>query len=157
MSIGNIGKDTTTKALKRQRAFALCLLYQLRMPFNGLFYPLWLNADVPLCGGCGAVLKQPLDKGNVITVILVDFRCVPFAEAVSADAVKAEIITDDGKLFLYCPLCNGKNQLIWSDAVAQTVILDVLLNDEGNGEDASLAGLLLCDLKAVSVAIPHNA
>ena len=124
---------------------------------NRPFNPLWLDADVPLCGGCGAVLKQPLDKGNVIAVVLVDFRCVPFTEAVSADAVKAEVITDDGKLLLYCPLGDGENQLILFYAITKAVVFDVLLNDEGNGEDASLAGLLLCNLKAVSVAIPHNA
>ena len=43
------------------------------MVLNGLFDPLWLDADVTLCGGGTAVLQEPLDKGNVIAVRLVDW------------------------------------------------------------------------------------
>ena len=35
--------------------------YQLSMTLNRLFNPLWLNADVTLCGGGTAVLKKALD------------------------------------------------------------------------------------------------
>lgn len=38
------------------------------MSFNGLFYPLWLNANVTLCCACAAVLQKALHKGNVIAV-----------------------------------------------------------------------------------------
>jgi len=57
------------------------------MPFNRLFYPLRLDADVALCDGGGAVLQKPLNKGNVEAVVLVNLRRIPFAEAVSADAL----------------------------------------------------------------------
>ena len=116
------------------------------MILNGLFDPLWLDANVTLCGGGTAVLQEPLDKGDVIAVRLVDLRCVPFTKAVSADALIAEIVTDNGKLLLHGSGCDGKEQVIFSDVVSQTVILDILGDDHGNGEDALLAGLLLGDL-----------
>ena len=65
------------------------------MVFYGLLNPLWLNADVSLGGGSGTVLQQPLDKGNVESVIVVDFRCIPLAEAVGADAINVQIVAHD--------------------------------------------------------------
>ena len=44
------------------------------MILNCLLNSLRLYADVPLCGGCAAVLQEPLDKGDVIAVRLVDLR-----------------------------------------------------------------------------------
>lgn len=57
------------------------------MSFNCLLNPLRLDTDVPLCDLCAAVLKEPLNQSNVAAVGLVDFRCVPLTEAVSADAL----------------------------------------------------------------------
>lgn len=37
------------------------------MPFDCLFNPLWLNADVALRDCGGALLQKPLDKGKVIS------------------------------------------------------------------------------------------
>ena len=65
------------------------------MILNRLFDPLWLDADVTLRGGGTAVLQEPLDKGDVIAVGLVDLRCVPFAKTVSADALVTQIVADD--------------------------------------------------------------
>ena len=48
-------------------------LYQICMILNRLFDPLWLDADVTLRGGGTAVLQEPLDKGDVIAVRLVDY------------------------------------------------------------------------------------
>ena len=70
------------------------------MSFNRLFDPLRLDADIPLRDGGGTVLQQPLDKGNVEAVVPVNLRRVPFAEAVGADALKAQVIADNGKLLL---------------------------------------------------------
>ena len=70
-------------------------LQQLCMVLNRLFDPLWLNADVTLGSGSGTVLQQPLHQRNVETVIVVDFRCVPLAEAVGADALIAQIVAHD--------------------------------------------------------------
>ena len=72
------------------------------MILNSLFDPLWLNADVTLCGGGTAVLQEPLDKGDVIAVRLVDLRCVPLAKTVGADPLETQIVTDDCQLLLNC-------------------------------------------------------
>ena len=107
------------------------------MVLDSLLYPLRLNADIPLCGGGAAVLQQSLHKGNVITVILVNLRCVPLAEAVSAYVGIVKIITDDCKLLLDCPFRDRENALRAPDAVAQTIVLDILLNQERHGEDSA--------------------
>ena len=59
------------------------------MSFDCLLYPLRLNPYIPLRHGGGAVLQEPLDKGNVKAVIVVDLCGVPLAEAVGADALIA--------------------------------------------------------------------
>ena len=65
----------------------LISLYQLRMVLNCLLNSLGFDANVPLGGGSGTVLQQPLHQRNVETVIVVDFRCVPLAEAVGTDTL----------------------------------------------------------------------
>ena len=126
------------------------------MVLNCLLNSLWFNADVPLGCGCGTVLQQSLDKGNVETVIVVDFRCVPLTEAVGADAINVQIVADDFQLLLDCPFRNRENQFIAPDAVAQTVVLNVLLNDKGNCEESALACLLLHHFQTVAVCIPYD-
>lgn len=42
----------------------LLFLYQIRMILYGLFNPLWLDADMPLCGTGTAMLRQPLHSAN---------------------------------------------------------------------------------------------
>ena len=69
------------------------------MSLNRLFYPLRLNADVTLGDGGGAVLQESLDKGDVIAVGLVDFRSIPLAETVSADALKPSCFCCDVRLY----------------------------------------------------------
>ena len=126
------------------------------MVLDSLFYPLRLDADIPLSGGGAAVLQQPLHKGDIVTVILVNLRCVPLAEAVGADIGIVKIITDDCKLLLDCPFRDRKNALRAPDAVAQTVVFDVLLNHQWHGEDPALPGFLLHDLQTVAISIPDN-
>ena len=72
------------------------------MILNSLFDSLWFNADVTLCGGGTAVLQEPLDKGDVIAVRLVDLRCVPLAKTVGADSIETQIVTDNRQLLLNC-------------------------------------------------------
>ena len=55
-------------------------LQQLRVALDCPLNPLRLDADVPLRYGGRAVLQQSLHKGDVIAVVLVDLRRVPFAE-----------------------------------------------------------------------------
>ena len=85
--------------------------------------PLRLDADVSLGHGGGAVLQKPLDKGNVIAVVLVDLRRVPLAEAVSADALIAQVIADNRKDLLHFPCRDGEDQVGALDAVAQRLML----------------------------------
>lgn len=89
---------------------SLPFLYQLRMAFDGLLYPLWLNANVSLCHRCAAVLQESLNKGNVIAVVLVNLRRVPLAEAVSADSLIAQIIADASKDLLHFPCRDWEDQ-----------------------------------------------
>lgn len=126
------------------------------MVLDSLLYPLRLNADIPLRGGGAAMLQQPLHKGDIVPVILVNLRCVPFAEAVSAYISIVKIITDDCKLLLDCPFRDSENALRAPDAVAQTVVFDILLNQERDGEDSVLPGFLLHDFQTVAVAVPDN-
>ena len=126
------------------------------MILNCLLNSLCLNADISLRGGCATVLQQPLHKGNIATVGLVDFRCIPFAETVGADSIKAQVVAHNGQLFLDRPLRYGKDPLRGPDAVAQTVVLNVLLDHQRHGEDSALAGLLLHDLQPEAVTVPDD-
>lgn len=126
------------------------------MTCNRGFNSLRLNADITLCNGGGAVLQKALDKGNVKAVGPVNLSRVPFAEAVCADALDAQVTADKGKLLLHSAFRDGEDQIIPADAVPQTVVLDVLRNHERDGEDAPLACFLLHDLKAVSVPVLHD-
>ena len=62
-------------------------LYQLCMILNCLLNSLWLNADIPLCGGGRTMLQQPLYQRNIEAVSLVNLRCIPLAETVSTDTL----------------------------------------------------------------------
>ena len=127
------------------------------MPLNGCLDSLRLDADITLCDGSRAMLQEPLDKRNVVAVVFVNFGGVPLSEAVGADAFIAKIVTDELQLFLDGSGGNGKDSVLWGNAVSQAVILNVLSNDQGDGEDAPLAGLLLYNLQTESVSVLDNA
>ena len=57
------------------------------MILNCFLNSLRFNADVSLCGGCAAMLKEPLHQCYVKSVGIVDFGCIPLAETVSADTL----------------------------------------------------------------------
>ena len=148
-----------SKSNNYQRAwdqFPTPFLYQIRMILYRLFDPLWLDADVTLRGGGTAVLQESLDKGDVIAVCLVDLRCVPLAKTVGADPLVTQIVADDPQLFLNCSFCNWENGFRFGDAVSQTVILNVLLNDKGNCKDSAFAGLLLHHFQTEAIAVPYD-
>ena len=126
------------------------------MSFNRLLDPLGFDADIALRDGCAAVLQKTLDKGDVEAVVLVNLRGVPFAEAVCADALIAEVVTDAGKDLLHFPRGDGENQIAVSDAVAQAVVFDVLLDHERDREDALLSRLLLDDGQAEASAVVYD-
>ena len=73
-----------------------------------------------------------------------------------ADALEAQVIADNGKLLLDCPLRNRKNMVRPLDAVPQTVVLDVLLDYQRDSEDTAFACLLLHDLQAIAVPIQND-
>ena len=81
------------------------------MTFNGFLNPLRFNANVPLCGFSGAVLQKPLHQGNVTPIGFVDFRCIPFPEAVGSDALIAQVIEDNRQLLLDGSFCQGKDSV----------------------------------------------
>ena len=126
------------------------------MVLNCLLYPMRFNANVPLCGSSAAMLQEPLYKGNIISAVLVDLCGIPFSEAVGADILIAQIVADDPKLLLNHSLCDRKDGIHPPNAIAQAVVLDVLIEYQWNSEDPALAGFLLHDLQPVTVAIPDD-
>ena len=82
---------------------------QLRVILNGCFDPLRFNADVSLRDGGRTVLQEPLDKGYVIPAGFVNLCGVPLAETVGADALKPQVVTNDGKLLLNRAFCDGED------------------------------------------------
>lgn len=126
------------------------------MILYSLLNPLWLDADVPLCGAGTAMLQQPLHQGNIEAVGIVDLCSIPLAKAVGADPLEAQVITDNMQLLLHCPLCDGEHQVCAPYAISQTVIFDVLVYDHGNGEYSALACLLLHHFQTIPIPIPYN-
>ena len=106
-----------------------------------LLNPLRLNADIPLRGGGGTMLQQPLYKGNIEAVGLVYLCCVPLAETVGADALKPQIVAYDFQLLLDCPLCDGKNQFCSFDPISQAIVFDILPDQERDCENPAFACL----------------
>lgn len=82
-------QESNNKATGNELTFVSCyyILWELCMILNCLLNSLRLNADIPLRGGCGTVLKEPLHQRYVKAVFVVDFRCVPLAEAVGTDTL----------------------------------------------------------------------
>ena len=126
------------------------------MILNRLFDPLWLDADVTLRGGGTAVLQKPLHQGDVIAIGLVDLRCVPFAKTVGTNAIVSQVVTDNRQLLLDGPLGYGEDQFVPADAIAKTVIFNVLLYYKGNGKASAFSCFLFDNLQSVTVAIPDN-
>ena len=96
------------------------------------------------------MLQKPLDKGYVITAILVNLRCIPLAEAVRADLFITKVIAYNRKLFLYRPFGDGKDSVGAGDAVPKAVVFQILLDDKRDSKNTLFACFLLCDGKAVS-------
>ena len=116
------------KYTKKQGALRSLFLYQIRMILYRQFDFLWFYTDIPLRSACVAMLKEPLHKCYIIAIGIVDLRCVPLAEAVGTATLVPQVIAHDPQLFLYCPFCDGKDQVSSLDPIAQTVIFDVLPN-----------------------------
>ena len=126
------------------------------MSFDGGFDSLGFDADVSLSNGGGTVLQEPLDKCNVVPAGFVNLSGVPLAETVGADALKTQVVTNDGKLLLNGALCDRENQVLFADVVSQTVVLDVLCNDQRDSKHTTFPCLLFYDFKAEAITIPNN-
>ena len=123
------------------------------MILNGLFDTLGFNTYISLCGACAAVLKESLYQSDVIAIGVIDLSGVPLAKAVCADTGKSQVVADDCQLLLYCPLCNGEDNITAPNPVSQTVVFNVLLDYKGNGKDSAFAGLLLHYLQPVTITV----
>lgn len=126
------------------------------MILNGLFNTLGFDADIPLCSGGAAVLKESLYQSDVIAIGVIDLGGVPLAKAVCADTSKPQVVADDCQLLLYCPLCNGEDNITAPNPVSQTVVFNVLLDYQWYCEDSAFAGLLLHYLQPVTITIFDN-
>ena len=91
------------------------------------------------------MLQQSLHKSNVIAIVAVDLRCVPFSETVSADAFITQIVTNARKDFLYFSCGYGKDDLIASNVIAKTIVFYILLDNKWNSKYALFACFLLDD------------
>ena len=67
------------------------------MILNCLLNPLRLNADIPLCGSCAVMLKEPLHQCDVKPIGIVYLCGIPFTETVSADTLEAQVIAHDSQ------------------------------------------------------------
>ena len=91
------------------------------------------------------MLKQPLYQRDVITILRINLRCIPLAEAVGPDAFVSKSITDNRKLFLNCSFRNWEQQFISFYPIPQTIILNVLLYHKRNSKLSLFACFLFCD------------
>ena len=119
------------------------------MALNGALDALRLDANVTLSHTRRTVLKEPLNKRDIVTAIFVDFSRVPLAETVSTDAFIPQPITNKSELFLNGSFRNRKDDVVGANAVPQAVVLNILTNQKRNCEDALFLSLLLSNLEAV--------
>ena len=126
------------------------------MVLNCLLYALGFDTDIELGRGGTAVLQEALYQCNIVAVGFIYLRGVPLPEAMGTDSVILKIVTHDFKLLLDGSLREGEDSLIALDTIAQSVVLDVLLEYQRYGENSALAGLLLHDLQPEAVAVPYN-
>ena len=97
-----------------------------------------------------------MNEGNVKTIVSVNLCRIPFAEAVGADSLVAQIVTDNGKLLLHSSGRKRKHQCITRNAVAQAIILNILIDYQGNSENTLFPCFLFCDSKAIPSPIVHD-
>ena len=72
-----------------------------------------------------------------------------------ADTLIPQVVAHKMELLLDCPLGDGEKKLSASDAIAQSVVLQILLDDEGDCENPLLACFLLHYGKPIPVAVLH--
>lgn len=86
----------------------------------------------------------------------VDLCGLPFAEAVCADPLIAQIVASPVQNLLYIPNGDREDPIPATDLIPETVVLDELLQDHRNGESALLSGFLLHDIQTVPLSVPDD-
>ncbi len=101
-------------------------------------------------------LKELLDEGNIVVAVLVNFRGVELAEAVGADALKAQIVTDHLQLFLDGSGGNGEDKSIRGNVVVEAVAAYKLIQRNGDGECSGFSGFLFDDGETIAFTVLDN-
>lgn len=102
------------------------------------------------------MLQKGLNEGNVVSVAVVDIRCVPFAEGMGADFLITEEITHSLEVLLNGTNCDREHGRISGDPLLSAIIAEVTVDFSGNCEGALLPGFLFGDVQAVTVAISDD-
>ena len=84
---------------------------------------------------------------------IVDVRGVPLAEAVGADVLITEVVTDGLQILLYRPLRNREESLRGFNAVLRCVLAEVIVDALGDGERPFLPGLRFHNVEPVPTTI----
>lgn len=131
------------------------LYVKLQVILDSLLYFPLMNPNVSL-RNCGAtMLKEMLDKGNVIATIPVNLGGIELSERMCPYILNAKVVTDDMELLLYCPFRQGEDYFCWGDMVLKAIELDELIQRHRDSKVSGLACFLLSDGKAVSIPILH--
>ena len=97
-----------------------------------------------------------LDKSDIVVAVLVDFSSVELTEAMSADTIKTQIVTDHLQLLLDGSGGNGEDNSIWGDVVVEAVAAYELIQCNGDGERSGLSGFLFDDGETVAFTVLDN-
>ena len=135
------------------RAVFLFLYIQSQMPFNSPLNFLLLDTDISLCDGGGAVLKELLDESNIVVAVLVDFSSVELAEAMCADSLKAQIVTDHLQLLLDGSGSDGEDKSIRGNVVVEAIAAYKLIQRNRDGERSGLSGFLFDDGETIAFTV----
>ena len=126
------------------------------MPFNGFFYLLRLNSDIPLGHSGRTVLEELLNQDDIIPAVPVYLGRVEFPKAVGTDTRYAKILTYKLELLLYSPLRNRENHLFALYPVVQAVAANELIEHQRNSKCPALPCLLFFDVQPVPLSIPQD-
>lgn len=156
--------DTPYRTQKRARSnhasgsILLCdsCANDINVSRNRLFHLLITHADVAPGDHRTGMLQKPLNQHDVVTVLIVDACCVPLAKAVCADVLIAEMVADELEMVLDLSCADGKQKGVVWDLVRVCVLSQEAVDLIGNGELATLPGLLFHHIETVAVAISHD-
>ena len=126
------------------------------MTGNRLFHLLIAHADVAPGDGWAGVLQKPLDKHDVMSVVVVNARCIPLAEAVCADVLIAQMLTHQLEVVLDLAYRDGEQKGAVRNPVRVCIGSQEAVDLIWDSELAALARLLLHHVQAVSAAVLHD-